>query len=631
MKKLFIIVLFLTVYLNGFAPAAAGENSFADREVPVVRNVGMDGSTARLRFYDDMPNVAYISAADYLKLWTPEAEMRVEMVSEGVFELTSPTGKAVADTLKNTFSSEDMSAFTNLMGLVQDGMPNSYYDGMPFVRFVRLESEPAVVPVSFDFEPYHIDLRSDGNEVYFPFAVISDIYSDLFYHHSGFNGEKIVMNYSNFDMTLNVIDPSYFAGLVSQTRPEDLALFTYHELCFALDHFYGRPGREPIHAAMALKGLDEALDDFGETGAMIKRYLKSTNTAEFYTGMEGLYALFYDGGHTYMQPGYLTGVLTRDEAGEIYDQYAELMGTVSDMYGSISHEKEIVEDENADLIGLQQIRNNAYGTGTTYIKKGDTAVCVFNTFNARNQEAWDAYYAGTGPFPTLENTDNDAMVIFLDALYRAQEDPEVRNLVIDISANMGGSADLVMAMVSLITGKSELHYENVLTGQKNTAVFETDRNFDGVFDKRDAEVRFDLNFAVLTSRHSFSCGNLFPSILHDAGYPILGEQSGGGACAVSFLNTADGYDFLISSGRARLLNEEGEIIDSGIPVDAELADHGKRIEILVPGFDQHRNYVMKPYVMDDYRPFYDIDVLSQMVNELYTVPAEMVGVQTGAE
>ena len=203
-------------------------------------------------------------------------------------------------------------------------------------------------------------------------------------------------------------------------------------------------------------------------------------------------------------------------------------------------------------------------------------------------------------------------------------DEESRNLVIDISTNLGGSADVVMAMVSLITGRSEISYENALTGQRVIVSYAIDRNFDGVFDDKDAEVRFDLNFAVLTSRISFSCANLFSSIMHDSGILLLGERSGGGACAVSVMNTADGYDFLSSSWRMRLTNEAGEIIDSGIPVDVDLSNHGKRIEVLVYGYDQYGNPRKEPYVMDDYRSFYDIETLSRAVNEAYTVPIEFV-------
>ena len=633
MKKFLLFLTILSAVLSGLSvsrPASAQTDGpagipYTEREVPVIRNVGMETGNVTLRFYETMPSVAYISAADYLAMWIPGAEMKTEQTGPGIYELTSPTGKATVDTEKDTFYSEDFSAFTNLMGLVQEGMANTYYDGMPFVKFVSIESDPETVPVTFDFSSYSIELFGDNSAVYFPFAVISDMYSDLFYHHAGFNGEEVVMNYSNFDMLLSEIDPSYPQGLVSAERPEDLAAFTYNELCFALDHFYGRPGREPISASLAEKGLDRALDDFGNTGAMIKKHLKSTVTAEYYLGMYGLSGLFNDGGHTTMDHPGLNNVTSADQSiiGPVMEQYDALFSMMQRTYAPV---KEINSNsrEYADRYrALLQLQTKSYGPGETYIKKGDTAVCVFRSFDSRNQEAWDAYYSGTGPMPTLANTDGDAMVIFLDALYRAEADPEVRNFVLDISINSGGSADLVMAIASLITGSSTLQYENALTGQKTTVTYAADRNFDGVFDEKDADVHFALNFAVLTSRVSFSCANLFPSIMHDAGYPILGEASGGGACAVMFLNTADGYDYLVSSWRARLINDEGENIDSGIPVDADLSDQ-ENLSTVPTGNGS--------VTVEEYSKFYDPELLGRLVSEAYSMPeAEPVsGEKTGS-
>ncbi len=625
MKKILYAIIFLslTLFFCGFVDVPR-DPSYIEKEVPVVRNLGMESGAVTLRFYDTLPNVAYISAADFLDMWIPGTEMIVKQTAPAHYELTSPTGKAVVNTDEDSFYSEDFAAFTNLMGLVQDGMSNTYYDGMPFVKFVSIESEPSAVPVTFDFKAYDIDLYGESDAVYFPFVLLSDMYSDLFYHHAGFNGEKVVLNYSNFDMFLDTIDPSYSAPLGQDERPEDLARFTYNELCFALDHFYGRPGREPLHDALNTSGLDEALDSYGEAGAVIKQYLQSTDTAELYAGMNCLNNLFYDGGHTHLTVGIDTVISSREDMREISEKYSDLLAKMQERYPEIFTSSEPSDKYFEDWKGLSSLRNQSFEIGETYIKQGDTAVCVFDSFNARNQEAWDAYYAGTGPMPAIENTDGDAMVIFLDALYKAQADPEVRNLVIDISANMGGSADVVMAMASLITGKSELRYENALTGQKSVVTYAVDRNFDGSFDEKDEAVHFDLNFAVLTSRVSFSCGNLFPSLMRDAGILLLGEQSGGGACAVAFLNIADGYDYLVSSWRARLINEVGENIDSGVPVDVELANHDKRIEILVYGYDQYGNPRKEPFVMDDYRSFYDIETLSQMINEAYTVPAELV-------
>jgi C-terminal processing protease CtpA/Prc len=143
-----------------------------------------------------------------------------------------------------------------------------------------------------------------------------------------------------------------------------------------------------------------------------------------------------------------------------------------------------------------------------------------------------------------------------------------------------------------------LKYQNVLQEQNIDQRFLVDRNFDGKFDESDADVCYDLNFAVLAGRESYSCGNLFPSMMKDLGYMTLGERSGGGACTILELNTADGFFYHISAYQMRLTNAAGEVIDAGIVPDAEL------VKTDADG-------------QQDYSDFYNLDLLSDLINEFY--------------
>ena len=87
----------MIMLLCGFADSLQSY-SFIEKEVPVVRNLGMAPGTVTLRFYQDLPNVAYISAEDYLDMWIPGAEMKSEQTAPHIYELTSPTGKAAVNT-----------------------------------------------------------------------------------------------------------------------------------------------------------------------------------------------------------------------------------------------------------------------------------------------------------------------------------------------------------------------------------------------------------------------------------------------------------------------------------------------------------------------------------------------------
>ena len=585
--------------------------SYTERVVPVVTKVAPD-SEVTLRFYDAQPNVPYISAADFQAIVLPGSVMTVTHTGVGEYTLANADATAVVNIGSDIFVSNEFEAFTNQMGLLQAGMANVYYDGMPFVRYKSVTYTPSLVTTTLDFGAYGIDLHADGKgAVYFPFATLADMYSDLFYHHAGFNGEKVVANTSVNEVSLAEIDPDYNAPLLARSaRPADLADFNYKELCFAMDHFYGYPGRVQYNGTLKEKGLDKTLEEDIECGPAIKKLLLSDRLADYMVGMVGLLGVYFDG-HTSMD---ITGNAIqkgdREKYAELYAEYgaaaAANEAVTTFAMSSLGGMMSMIVDNQA----IASLRPQSYGEGVTYVKKGDTAVCIFDSFNDLNEEAWNNYYDGKGPMPTLENTEEDDMVIFLDALQKAAADPEVKNLIIDISANGGGSADIVMAMTSLILGKSYISQDNPLTGQHSLVEYEVDRNFDGVFDEADAKVHYDLNFAVLTSGMSFSCGNLFPSILKDNGVPVMGATSGGGACAIQAMCTADGFCFQISSFRARLNTLDGQIIDAGVIPDLPIPTDGTvEIPVQIPGAGE------EPVPVKDMTKFFDIDYLRSLLEK----------------
>ena len=579
--------------------------AYTEKTVPVVTKVAPD-SKVTLRFYNDLPDVAYISAADFQSIVLPGSTMKVTHTGVGEYTLDNAGAKAVVNVNKDVFVSSDFDAFTNMMDLLQPGMANVYYDGMPFVRYKSIKYMPAVSTVTLDFAKYGIDIHADGKgAVYFPFATLADMYSDLFYHHAGFNGEKVVANTSVNEISLARIDPDYNKTLLSKkTRSQSMADFAYRELCFAMDHFYGHPGRVALDASLKAKGMDRTLEEDLAAGRTIKKLLKSTNLAEYFVGMSGLNALYYDG-HTSMD---ISSVMGRDRS-KYEDLVSEMRGLQEkhkDVMDAIREGRSSMGGRYQDVMAIRTQRPECYETQDTYIKKGNTAVCVFNSFNTRAEDAWNAYYAGKGPKPNINDNKGDSMVIFLDALERASADPEVENFIVDITSNGGGSADIVMAMTSLIMNKSYLSYDNPLTGQRSIVEYEVDRNFDGVFDKKDKKVHYDLNFGVLTSQVSFSCGNLFPSMLKDNGVPVIGETSGGGSCAIQAMCTADGFCFQISSFRSRLNTLSGENIDAGITPTIPIAND-EMVEIEGPND-------MKIKVKN-YKDFYDIEEVGELIHK----------------
>ena len=596
MKKGFILQLALVLSLHALADATV---TFETRQVPVNRG-GEDGGTVGLRFYSDMPSVPYISVADFQQLMLPGTTIAVSKTAESAYLLTGPYAKATVDIDAEQFSSDDYMAFTNQMGQMQEGMDNVGYGGSPFLRYNHQELSPATATVTFDFKKYGIDLRGDDTAVYFPFTTIADIFSDLDFHLAGYNGEKvIVLPSDNNDVAILETERAQQL-LEAKSRNADMAAYCYAELCFVVDHFYGMPGRSKLEDGIRKDGLDKTLDGI-ENGPLIKQLLKSTNTNEYFIGMKSLQVLLQDGGHTDLMVDWNLFKATQeeeeeDEEEDAWEKWKKGNQVINDTYPSLYQPLMDYLDNFQNPKGEMISFARPSASDETYYKQGDTAYLMYNSFGPINEEAWNEYYDGgcKGETPAIDEKFLGDLSVVLDALKRANDDPEVKNLVVDLSCNGGGDFDVLITMSVLMGGPNYYYSENLVTGQRQKIFYDVDSNFDGVFDEKDKEVKYDLNIAVMVSDFSFSCGNFFPSLMKDMGYPIIGERSGGGACSVQPFITPEGMQFQMSSARARLTNDKWVNIDSGI----------------------EPNYVID-ISSGDYDPLYDVAAISEIINNHY--------------
>ena len=552
-------------------PVNPNQKGYVERLVPVVDPNGESQGTVTLRFYNDMPNVAYVSISNFQRIMYPGTTVQVTKTADNQYALTSPCGTATVDVAKDVFESDDYEAFTNLMGQVQAGMPNTIYDALPIIRWKSLEKTPQQVHVALDYGKFGIDLRADDTNVYFPFATIADLYVDTYMHLASFNGQTVMVAPNGAYSLSNGYPQDFIAPILQETRTADMADFAYKNLCFTLTNFFGYPGRTLLeNKGLKEKGLDQALLDYGQAGQMTRELLKSQNMYEYIAGTSALGYLLFDGGHTYTD---ITVISRIDQKSTFWSEMNAVNTAKQTEFVTNFPEFADVEQGFVDnyLLGvlLKKKRTEKMGEGVKYYKEGETAYCWFNSFLC-DDSGWRKFYKGEGPKPTVDDYPNDWLIALTDALEKAENDPEVKNFVLDISTNGGGSSDVVLFITSIFCNKADIYYENTLTGQKMKSTFDVDRNLDGKFDEKDAEVKYHLNFALLVSPVSFSCGNILPALLKDYGIPLLGQRSGGGSCAVLYNPSADGFGYRYSTHRTRLANTKGENIDAGIVPTYEL-------------------------------------------------------------
>ena len=539
---------------------ASDKTSFKVTQVNVNNN-GKSTKTVALRYYDDMPHVAYIAVSDFQNMLVPSKSIRVSRTAASKYQLVTSKGEtAMVNTAEESMSFDDYMSFVsmyviNAEGFVQDDEDDD--DELCYVREKPSTYTPATASVTFDLKKYGIDLRGDGQMVYVPLTTLSDMYSNIEGKHVFFNGERIIL--TDFVTPPATIDEAFcMKPYETAERPADLAAFSYGELCFAIDHFYGRPGRNAIDNIIQEKGLDQALSEKHRT------LLKSTNMNEYLFGMEYLAVLLDDGSHTRLSPIQIGSVVG------IYDGY--LLGQFAARF--VTPFKADYSDEVAAVMAnikrtngnemAAKVRQQLLNTDT-YIKIGNTMYCIFDDFGPIDSNGWTAFYKGTGPLPVYNPEFSGDICGLVEALDKAAADPEVKNFVLDLTCNNGGELGVLQAITALLAGKTAVNYENVLTKQHIVNDVLVDSNFDRVFDGNDMKPRHpELNIAIMTSHYAYSSGNLLPSQMKDFGFLIIGEKSGGGSCSIQRMCTPEGLCYQISSARARLINKDGENIDRGV-------------------------------------------------------------------
>lgn len=596
MKTKFLVVLALMALATGCTDVGVIDNSvkhdaamdpgkdYSERTVSVNRN-GKDGGQVTLRFYDDLPNVAYIAATSYYRMMLPDATMRVVNLGDR-YLLTASGYSATVDVVNDMLTSTAYNDFVSLQSLIGPGLPSFETCYNPFLKYDSHQYDPAGATVTLNFKKYGIDLHDDGQEVYFPFSTINDMFDDANIHMACYNGSNILVNAGNSVYDLAQIDKDYATPAYTTVEvAEDLAAYRYRELCFVIDHFYGYPNRNILEKqGLREQGLDATLDVVSG-GKDVKSLLQSQNQAKFVVGTEALNHLLYDGGHT------CNGLMTYapEAVREAFtDRYKAALSSATD------NVRQMVEAFYKTLTAsgtrateLNAKRDKSFGDNL-YVKSkdGQTAVFVMTSFMDLNTDGWQAYYASNHTADDwkklVEAKTPDLLVQTVEVLKRARQEG-VRNLVFDVSLNGGGEDDPTTAIVALLgdktatlrTSRVTSSWEmDMLTRQHLTKNFLVDRNFDGTFDEQDDRQDWvgDMNIAVLTSGITFSNASVFTAKMKDYGYPIWGQQSGGGACSIQRYVTPDGMCYTISSSRSHSTDRSKQSIDGGTHVDKQLTN-----------------------------------------------------------
>lgn len=476
------------------------------------------------------------------------------------------------------------------------------------------DSQLDVTPFVFELSKYGFKIFGGVDDVYVPLPVVTSIlwYSGEIYVY---NGKSLIKNGTNFS--------SDFEDDWRKTdeRPGELVKLSCNLLRFNHDYLYGRPG----YYGFADKDYDGFISEAEEAEVyaadkldfetLIRTHAPSVYTAlksNSYTTYikEGLLPLFnkvYGDVHTGMTAPRVSTIedlqnfkITSDNAKEFYSgkMYRFIEGGIKifkDEQGNSRRSSDnLVEGVTRYTLPGAAYKANSEGKKIFYVsfsEDNSTAVIHFDCFENMDTNGWEKWYAKKKADPDYsENYPVDPLGLFYYAfdIIKAKEDEgkTVKNIVIDVSVNTGGSVMTSGALISFFcsdgTNKAILTDQNPSASDDKTlsaikVLYTIDLNLDGKIDSEDSKLckerKEKYNIAILTGPPTFSSANLFAVMAKDAGYKIIGERSSGGSCCITSFSTVDGfsYDFS-SSSRAADKNGSYMNVERGAAVDAAVID-----------------------------------------------------------
>ena len=350
-----------------------------------------------------------------------------------------------------------------------------------------------------------------------------------------------------------------YASVPSAERSEELTSFGYSELCLELDCLYGLKESHSI-TDFNLFFLETGLSD----------QLLDPDAEKADKAIADLTNYWFDDGHSAFNS---SSYMSEESPEEIYGY--SLLG------------------QNQQGSAAANSRSRYPNASLPYYEVGDVAYVTFDEFEIAPVDGpvWiPDYYA----LAEKDEIPGDTIGIIIDAHRRiTRENSPIKNVVLDLSCNIGGVTPTAIYTLCWFLGEARLSLHNTFTGSQTTATYLADVNLDRVFDEKDTLADRGLNLYCLISPTSFSCGNLVPWAFKENGsVTLLGKVSGGGSCVVQSLTTAWGTSFQISGPKriAFLKNGAYYDVDRGVEPD---------------------------HIIDTYDHFFDRDALTDYIHGLY--------------
>ena len=322
-------------------------------------------------------------------------------------------------------------------------------------------------------------------------------------------------------------------------RSEQLAEFGLNELCMELDCFYG------LKDAHQISSFSDMLFQTDLYPLLI-----SPKAAVADAALQDLINIYMDDLHSSFKfKSYLTGFDT--------DLSPEMVGISTR------------SDSNVSRLYRSALGNYTKdGSLPPYEEIGDTAYVTFNSFTFRHNPP-DYYQLDLNDPESI--TDTISLVLYAHHQITRENSP-VKNVVLDLSLNGGGTADAAVYVIGWFLGEAPITNVDTFSGAQSARMYSVDTNLDHRFTDDDC-LLYKYNLYCLTSPYSFSCGNLVPwAFKANGAVTLVGRTTGGGSCVVLPMSSAWGTIFQISGFKRLAFVKNGSFydVDQGVQPDIVL-------------------------------------------------------------
>ena len=482
--------------LQGKKDLDAGDVSITQEVFPCYLDSLENEIDLPVYFVNGVTDLPYINLSDWADIMTTvsyfygDEDYELYLETDGHVALLTRDNEywMLADFQEGTIAFEDYDAFvhssgdTNLIDSVSTDLKTEEGTDILVKRNDKGSYDRYGKEVTLNLKDYNIPVYwSQEDELYLvPLQTLGDFLLSMPFHLNTFFNEEAVYLTSIGSMLegedVTELGMSFYSAPYGEMS-EELAWYSYCELCLMLDHLYGLKEQH---------GIDSFDEMFTEIG--YKSDLMSTDPQIADGALNDFIEYYLDDLHSgFLQVSYRTGEMqSLDGQG--------LSSRQSDM----------------DMETFLQARDDADYEIQAYEEVGNTAYITFDSFDYLRDA--DEYYDGESEVPELpsdEPMDTIALILYAHEQITRQDSP-IENVVIDLSNNGGGAVDAACVTAAWFLGNAGFSIKSTFTEALSTGIYQVDVNLDNEYDERDT-VR-DKNLFCLISPVSFSCGNLVPSI-----------------------------------------------------------------------------------------------------------------------